>query len=341
MTVASRPSVRRSHNGRWTAAGAGVAIAVTVIGIPAGVAFADAAGPTDYASTITSIEPETAGIDVRVIGGGSFLELAVDRGVDVIVFGYEQEPYLHVRADGVVERNQRSPATYLNTSAGSGGDVPAGADPSLPPAWERVGSGGTFAWHDHRAHWMSPDPPPGATHDAPIQEATVPLLVDGTPVAVGVRTMWLTAPSRLPLAIGAAAGAAIVLLALARRARLAGALLTVAIAAGAIGWWQYRSLPPETGPLIVWWALPAVAAASIVVALVLGRHLVSYALVLLAAIELGLWVWVRRDSAFRALIPTDAPYWLDRGVMAATVVVAVIAGLGAAVAMFRPPVGSD
>ena len=50
----------------------------------------------------------------------------------------------------------------------------------------------------------------------------------------------------------------------------------------------------------------------------------SYALVLLAALELAVWVWLRRDGAFRAVIPTDAPFWLDRGVMAATAVVAVV-----------------
>jgi len=89
----------------------------------------------------------------------------------------------------------------------------------------------------------------------------------------------------------------------------------------------------------VWWLLPAVAAGSLVVALLLGRRLVAYALVLLAALELAVWVWLRRDSAFRAIIPTDAPYWLDRGVMAATGVVAVTVAVGAAVAMFRQPVG--
>ena len=85
----------------------------------------------------------------------------------------------------------------------------------------------------------------------------------------------------------------------------------------------------------MWWLLPAVAAGSLLVALVLGRRLVSYALVLLAALELAVWVWLRRDGAFRAIIPTDAPFWLDRGVMAATAVVAVLVAVGAAVAMFR------
>ena len=67
----------------------------------------------------------------------------------------------------------------------------------------------------------------------------------------------------------------------------------------------------------------------------LGWRLLSFALVLLAALQLALWVFVRRDGAFRAIIPTDAPFWLDRGVMAAAAVVAVIAAVGAAVAMFR------
>ena len=59
---------------------------------------------------------------------------------------------------------------------------------------------------------------------------------------------------------------------------------------------------------------------------------------LLAALELGAWIFIRRDGAFRALIPTDAPFWLDRGVMAATAVVTVAAAIGAAVGMWRIPV---
>ena len=127
--------------------------------------------------------------------------------------------------------------------------------------------------------------------------------MDGSPVTVSVSTTWLAAPSRVPLAVGAAAGLAAVLLALARRARLAWALLAVSVAAGGVGYWQFRSVPSETGPLLVWWLLPAVAAGSLLVALLLGRRLVSYALVLLAALELAVWVWLRRD----ARLPGDHP----------------------------------
>lgn len=323
---------------RWRLLG-GLSAAGLAVLTPAGVARADPAGPTDFATVVTSMDPSVAGVEVSVVGGDSFLRIAVDPGIDVVVLGYEQEPYLHVRPDGVVEENQRSPATYLNADRYGGGTPPAGADAGLPPNWRPVSAGGSWSWHDHRAHYMSSDPPADGAPGMLIQSSTVPLLVDGVPVTVGVSTTWVPAPSRLPLAIGAAAGGAAVLLALVWRSRLGLALLAVAAAAGVIGWWQYRSLPPETGPLVVWWLLPAIAAGSVLVALVLGRRLVADALVLLAALQLAVWVWLRRDAAFRAIIPTDAPFWLDRGVMAATGVVAVLAALGAAAAMFRLPPG--
>ena len=105
-----------------------------------------------------SITPPTATVEVEVIGGDSFVQLTATPGTEVLVEGYQQEPYLRFRTDGVVEENQRAPTTYLNASRFGGGDVPAGADPALPPDWKQVATGGTFAWHDHRAHWMDPQP---------------------------------------------------------------------------------------------------------------------------------------------------------------------------------------
>jgi hypothetical protein len=179
--------------------------------------------------------------------------------------------------------------------------------------------------------------PPGAAPGDQIMESVVPLRVDGQPVEVAVATELLAPPSRLPLAVGAGAAALLAVGALLSRRRLAWVLLLAAAAAGGIGWWQYSSLPAETGPLEVWWVLPAVAAGSAFLALLLGRRQVSYALVALGAIELVVWVFLRRDGITKALIPTDAPFWLDRGVMAAAGVAAVVAGAGALLAMFRPP----
>jgi hypothetical protein len=298
------------------------------------LAVGDAAAPTDYRTTVVAVTPPTDSIEVEVVGGDAFLQLTADPGTTVMVMGYQGEPYLRFRADGVVLENQRSPTTYLNESR-YGTTAPPGADPALPPDWMPVGADGRYAWHDHRAHWMSEEPPRQALPGDRILESTVPLRVDGAAVSVDVATDWLPSPSRVPLYVGAGIAAALVALALVLRRRVAWVLLAAAIAAAGIGWWEYASLPSETGPLSVWWLLPVVAAGSAALALVLGYRLVSYALVLLGAIELGAWVVIRRDGAFRALIPTDAPFWLDRGVLAAAAAVAVLTGIAAAIGLYR------
>ncbi len=217
----------RSPRRPWAIAAAGGL--VVALG-PAGAAFADEAAPTDFRSEVVAVTPPTETIQAAIIGGDSFFELTVAPGTEVLVEGYQQEPYLRFRPDGVVEENQRAPTTYLNASRYGGGDVPAGADPSLPPDWQPVGAGGRYAWHDHRAHWMATDPPPGSAPGTLIQTSDIALTVAGTPVTVSVAVTWLPAPSKVPLAVGAAVGLALVLLALGTRHRLAWALLAVAAA---------------------------------------------------------------------------------------------------------------
>jgi hypothetical protein len=316
---------------------AGLVVLAAAALAPSGVARADPAGPTDYETTIVSVTPPTDAIDVAVIGGDSFLELTVGAGTEVVVLGYQNEPYLRFRGDGVVEENRRSPTTYLNADRYGSDEPPPGADAALPPDWQPVGSGGRHAWHDHRAHWMDRSPPTTGSPGSEILAATVPLTVNGAPVDVAVSVVWLPAPSRTPLVVGAVVGGGLVVVALVLRRRLAWALVPVAAAAAGIGWWQYASLPAETGPLAVWWVLPAVSVACAVVAVVLRAPTIAYAFALLAALELAVWVFLRRDAGFRALIPTDAPFWLDRAVMAASGVVAAAVAVGAAIAMFRLP----
>jgi hypothetical protein len=227
----------------------------------AGLAPADSAGPTDYRTTVLSITPPTEKIAVEVVGGDAFLQLTVDRGTSVVVLGYQGEPYLRFRADGEVLENERSPTTYLNQSR-YGTTAPAGADPTLPADWKVVGQGGRYAWHDHRAHWMEPNPPPFAVPGDRILDSAVPLRVDGVDTSVALATDWLRRPSRVPLYVGAGIAAGLVVVALVLRRRLAWVLLVTAAAAAGIGWWEYVSLPSETGPLSVWWLLPASAGGS-------------------------------------------------------------------------------
>jgi hypothetical protein len=153
----------------------------------------------------------------------------------------------------------------------------------------------------------------------------IPLVVDGTDVEVTVVSTWQPAPSPVPALAGFVVG---VLLAAAawwlRRTARAPALVAVVplvLLALVVGLWQYRSLPPETGPLVVWWLLPAVATVCAAAGVVADRRatagtsggrFVADAAALLVGVELAVWGVLRRQGLSRAIIPTDAPQWLDR-----------------------------
>jgi hypothetical protein len=55
---------------------------------PTDVAHADPAEPSDYETVIVAVTPPTDTIRLQLIGDGSFLEIHVRSGVEVIVIGY-------------------------------------------------------------------------------------------------------------------------------------------------------------------------------------------------------------------------------------------------------------
>ena len=81
-------------------------------------------------------------------------------GEDVVIEGYDDEPYARVLADGTVEVNTDSQAYHLNEDRFAKVDVPAGVDSEGAPRWKEVSRTGRFEWHDHRAHWMAAGTPP-------------------------------------------------------------------------------------------------------------------------------------------------------------------------------------
>ena len=303
--------------------------------------FADPAGPTDYRSEVVSVDPPSDDIDVEIIGGDSFVELTAQPGTDVVVVGYRGEPYLWFRPDGTVWENEKAPTTYQNLSR-FGTDAPAAADPEAEPDWHQVASDHRWAWHDHRTHWMQTTRPLGAGPGDQILEAVVPLVVDDADVAVTVASTWQPAPSPLPVWLGGDRRCA-------GRRRMVGRLVGVAArrCRGSCRRprWRWRSAPGSTGrcrrrpgPRLVWWALPAVAVVCSIAAVVAERRdrqrarsggapgsgFWAEAAMLLVGVELAIWGWVKRDGLSAALIPTDAPGWLDRFAVAA----ALTSGVG-------------
>ncbi|MEO6156647.1 MAG: hypothetical protein ABIQ39_03350, partial [Ilumatobacteraceae bacterium] len=194
---------------------AGLAVALGVCFAPALASPAPAHGgssqavTSNYQVSITSVEPATPNLRVSIADVSGTLQLTWSGPGTVQVDGYENEPYLRFSSAGV-ERNVHSPATYLNQNRYANVSVPATADAKAAPQWEHVSGSHTMRWHDHLTHWMAPVPPavvqtdPSSTHVI-IDRWQVPLLVDGHPVTVNGRLLWVPPPSPTPwiaLAVG-------------------------------------------------------------------------------------------------------------------------------------------
>jgi hypothetical protein len=179
----------------WLVAMAAPASAHTVSGV----------GATNWRTTLVGLKPAVPGVSVRVVEQGSRLELT-NTGAELVVLGYEGEPYLRVGPQGVFE-NTRSPATYLNCSR-TGCAVPANADPQASPEWKQISTGHTVRWHDHRIHWMGGQPPPDVqaapnqVHQRP--PWTVTLQQGPTTIEVTGHLTWVPGPSVVPWLVLAA-----------------------------------------------------------------------------------------------------------------------------------------
>ena len=143
-----------------------VVVALAWLALLVAPAAADPAQPGDVRSRVTELAPRTTGVRAEIVGGDSFLQLEVDRGREVVVLGYESEPYLRVRPDGTVEVNDRSPARWVNDDRLGSAAAAGHGRRAAAPDWRVIGEGGKVAWHDHRTHWMAPtrpDPPRRST----------------------------------------------------------------------------------------------------------------------------------------------------------------------------------
>lgn len=305
-----------------------------------GTALADPAGPTDFRTTVVGITPATEGIRLSVVGGDSFLRIEVDPGHSVLVLGYDREPYLRIGPDGFVDQNRRSYATYYNEDRFGLATIPATVDNDAEPDWERVGSGGAWAWHDHRAHWMGIEPPIGLVAGESLPDQVVPIVVDGTEVAVELRTTLLEQPSRLPVVAAAVVGLVIGLLGvLLGRASTTLVTLLGSVSGVVVGSAQWWSLPAETDRQVTWWLLPLLATLAVLAAVAsYGRSRSALlALTLLAGLQITTWSVARRDVLVRAILPTDLPAGLDRGVTAFSLSLAVVVVVATTGRLFRRP----
>jgi hypothetical protein len=202
------------------------AITAWLVCIPAGTAVAHEGGNPNYRSVIDRVTPNVPGVHFEVLAYDAYFELRDQDGHDVVIYGYEGEPYARVLKDGTVQINERSPAYYLNDTRYPTEEVPAIANAKAPPQWKTVGGGGTFLWHDHRMHYGSPAVPGRVTDQSrktKIFDYEIPLRIDGRKGAIDGTLYWVGSPnpSKLPFIVGGIAflvvGGAVVLFVRRRR----------------------------------------------------------------------------------------------------------------------------
>jgi hypothetical protein len=304
---------------------------------PAGAHGVAGIQPSNFATRVLAVVPAAPGIHVQADDLGNKLQLDNHTGRDVVVLGYDNEPYLRVGPAGVFE-NVRSPAVYLNRTRTGNVPVPASADPHAPPQWHQTGVGTTVRWHDHRAHWLAATNPPQVQRDPGsrhlIQRWTVTLVADRTRIQVHGDVVWVPGPSPwIWLAVALGFALAVVVLAATRLGRPAVAaslaVLIVGETAHVFGSWAATTVAGSTKLAASAYALGGIAVAALAFVWVVRRGVHPAApLLLLAGLFLALAGGLADVTAlYRSQLPTTLPVTLARLEIAATI------GLGAGIAI--------
>ncbi|MHB8466780.1 MAG: hypothetical protein ACYDH6_02690 [Acidimicrobiales bacterium] len=178
----------------------GLVVLVATAG-PASAHAVSGQNATNIRSRVDVVSPVVSGLSVRIVELGGRIEVRWTGVDDLIVPGYDGEPYLRIGPSGIF-RNRLSPATYLNVVRGLV-TIPSGVtvDTKAPPQWVKIGTGRRALWHDHRIHYMGGPLPqvsraPGSFHV--LQTWTIALTEGGRTITVMGEYDWVPQPSALP-----------------------------------------------------------------------------------------------------------------------------------------------
>ncbi|HEX4730639.1 MAG TPA: hypothetical protein VH299_05190 [Solirubrobacterales bacterium] len=166
-------------------------------------------GNPNYRSEIDSFQPPLPGdVSIEVLDYDSYMQLLDQHGHEVVLYGYDGEPYARIEKNGTVQVNRRSPATYLNDNRFAEVTVPPIANAKAAPEWKTVDDSGTFIWHDHRMHYMSKSLPPvveDTSEKTKVFDYEVPMSVDGKKTVLHGALWWVgsAGTSKLPFVIAA------------------------------------------------------------------------------------------------------------------------------------------
>jgi hypothetical protein len=337
--------------------GAVVLACALMIVLPAAPAQAHPAGTqpaVDYRTRVTAITPAMAGVRARYIADGSRLELRNDSGRTIEVVGYQGEPMLQVRPDGVWQ-NTRAPSLYVDKVGAA--TNPAG-DAHADPQWQRISNVPVARWQDHRALWHGGPPPrvradPSRVHR--VSNWAVPLRDRATTAQITGTLDWIPPPNAgawwATVLLLATAVAALGLVASGTdsrpgrvaRAGLAGSAVTVGLAGVAYPLLVVAdNAEPRAGSIalaVASQALPLLIGLALMAAggLVLARREIGDFALAIGGVSAALIIGAGNVALFsHAVAPITADGWWAR-VAVAAVLAGGIGLAGAAVLRMRRP----
>ena len=175
---------------RWAA----IAAATTLLCLLGAAPALGHEGNPDFRSEIEAVKPNPPGVSFEVLDYDADMELVDRGGHEVVIYGYEGEPFARVLGDGTVQKNQRSPSTYLNEDRYADVRVPTYADADAAPVWKTVDDSGTLRWHDHRMHYMATGTPPQVKDESrrtKVFDYAIPIAIDSRKGEIEGTLFWV------------------------------------------------------------------------------------------------------------------------------------------------------
>jgi hypothetical protein len=276
----------------------------------------DSVQPRDTVSVIESVTPALPdGVDVDIVGSDTFVRVR-SVGHDVMITGYQNEPYMHIKTTGDVFVNDGSQTTLINSNRYGNVDTSNFVE-SPTPVWRKIGTNGTAMWHDHRVHWMSPKRPAPIDTLGTVVEWKVPFSVDGVATTMTGTLFLREKSSVLWWLAGFASLLCAVVLSVRRRREFFVLTFLVSMVGVAIGLMQYLGLPDgaRITPMILMFSTGAAVVAAVSMFMQRRGHASQHIAVSLnagAGATLVVCGWLCADQVRAAYVPGIDQQWIVR-----------------------------
>jgi hypothetical protein len=247
-------------------------------------------------------------------------------GHDVMISGYQDEPYMHITKTGDVFVNDGSQTTLINGNRYGNVDTSNFVE-SPTPVWRKIGTNGIAMWHDHRVHWMSPKQPAPIDTLGTVVAWKVPFSVDGVTTTMTGTLFLREKASVLWWLAGFVALLCAVVLSVRRRREFFAATFLMSVVGVVVGAIQYVGLPDgaRITPLILMFSAGAAVVAAISIFMQRRGQASQHIAVSLnagAGATLIVCAWLCADQVRAAYVPGIDQEWLVR------MLIPVLLGIG-------------